>query len=206
VDVKTPQDTVPFHPYYTAKDGFGLGIFLIAFAIMLFFLPNYLGHADNYIPANPLATPANIVPEWYFWPFYAILRAFTVDFILPAKLWGVLAMFASILLLFFLPWLDRSPVRSGSYRPRFKFFFWLLVVDVLILGWMGGLHAEEPYVMISQAATIYYFAHFLIILPILSDGDLPLPNSISEACFTAESAEARPRSAGRDGRGVAPAE
>ncbi len=88
------------------------------------------GHPDNYIPANPLATPAHIVPEWYFWPFYAILRAFTVDFILPAKLWGVLAMFASILLLFFLPWLDKSPVRSGSYRPVFKRFFWLLVVDV----------------------------------------------------------------------------
>ncbi len=194
VDVKTPQDTVPFHPYYTAKDGFGLGIFLIALSIMLFFLPNYLGHADNYIPANPLSTPANIVPEWYFWPFYAILRAFTVDFILPAKLWGVLAMFAAILLLFFLPWLDRSPVRSGSYRPKFKMFFWILVADVLILGWMGGLHAEEPYVMISQAATIYYFAHFLIILPIISKTEktLPLPASISASVLHGEAEEAAP--------------
>ena len=95
--------------------------------MLVFFLPNYLGHADNYIPANPLSTPAHIVPEWYFWPFYAILRAFTVDFILPAKLWGVLAMFGSILLLFFLPWLDKSPVRSGSYRPRFRQFFWILI-------------------------------------------------------------------------------
>jgi ubiquinol-cytochrome c reductase cytochrome b subunit len=209
VDVKTPQDTVPFHPYYTAKDGFGLGIFLIALAIMTFFLPNYLGHADNYIPANPLATPANIVPEWYFWPFYAILRAFTVDFILPAKLWGVLAMFASILLLFFLPWLDRSPVRSGSYRPKFKMFFWILVIDVLILGWMGGLHAEEPYVMISQAATIYYFAHFLIILPILSKTEktLPLPVSISASVLHGEAEEAAPIKPKR-GRGAqaAPAE
>ena len=100
--------------------------------------PTTSGHPDNYIPANPLATPAQIVPEWYFWPFYAILRSFTIDFILPAKLWGVLAMFGSILLLFFLPWLDKSPVRSGSYRPVFKRFFWLLVIDVVILGYAGG--------------------------------------------------------------------
>ena len=113
-------------------------LFLTLYCAVLFFAPNALGHPDNYIPANPLATPAHIVPEWYFWPFYAILQAFTVDFILPAKLWGVLAMFASILLLFFLPWLDRSPVRSGHYRPVFKRFFWLLVVDVFVLGWAGG--------------------------------------------------------------------
>ncbi|MGF7150970.1 ubiquinol-cytochrome c reductase cytochrome b subunit [Sphingomonas zeicaulis] len=183
VDVKGPQDTVPFHPYYTAKDGFGVGVFLLIFAIMLFFAPNYLGHPDNYIPANPLSTPAHIVPEWYFWPFYAILRAFTVDFILPAKLWGVLAMFAAILLLFFLPWLDRSPVRSGNYRPMFKWSFVALVIDVLILGYCGGAPAEEPYVMISQLAAAYYFAHFLIILPIISkiEKPLPLPNSITEA-------------------------
>ncbi|WP_332812016.1 cytochrome b [Sphingomonas sp.] len=203
VDVKTPQDTVPFHPYYTAKDGFGLGLFLIALAAVVFFAPNFLGHADNYIPANPLSTPAHIVPEWYFWPFYAILRAFTVDFILPAKLWGVIAMFASILLLFFLPWLDGSPVRSGNYRPRFKQFFWILVVDVAILGYCGGAPAEEPYVMISQAATIYYFAHFLIILPVLSgiERTLPLPNSISESVLHGEAAEAAPY-----GSRVAPAE
>src|SRR4028119_1612891 len=168
VDVKGPQDTLPFHPFYTAKDGFGLGVFLILLAAVTYFAPNYLGHADNYIPANPLATPSHIVPEWYFWPFYAILRAFTVDFIISAKLWGVIAMFASILLLFFLSWLDPSPVRSGSYRPTFKMFFWILVLDVLVLGYCGGLPAEEPYVMISQIATAYYFAHFLIILPILS--------------------------------------
>ena len=209
VDVKSPQDTIPFHPYYTAKDGFGAGVFLILFAIVLFFAPNYLGHADNYIPANPLSTPAHIVPEWYFWPFYAILRAFTVDFILPAKLWGVLAMFFSILLLFFLPWIDRSPVRSGSYRPRFRQFFWILVADVLILGWMGGLPAEEPYVMISQLATIYYFAHFLIILPILSkfEKTLPLPNSIAESVLHGEAQEAAPHGVPAGGpTRVAPAE
>ncbi len=195
VDVKSPQDTVPFHPFYTAKDGFGLGVFLILLAAITFFLPNYLAHADNYIPANPLSTPAHIVPEWYFWPFYAILRAFTVDFLwIPAKLWGVIAMFGSIVLLFFLPWLDPSPVRSGSYRPRFRQFFWILILDVLILGWCGGLPAEEPYVMISQVATIYYFAHFLIILPILSkfERTLPLPRSISESVLHGEEAEAAP--------------
>src|SRR6195952_4966827 len=121
VDVKGPQDTVPFHPYYTAKDGFGAGVFFLVFAALTFFAPNTLGHPDNYIPANPLSTPAHIVPEWYFWPFYAILRAFTVDFLwVPAKLWGVLAMFSAILLLFFLPWLDTSPVKSNNYRPMAK--------------------------------------------------------------------------------------
>jgi ubiquinol-cytochrome c reductase cytochrome b subunit len=184
VDVKSEQDTVPFHPYYTAKDGFGLGVFLIAFAALMFFGPNMLGHPDNYIAANPLSTPAHIVPEWYFWPFYAILRAFTVDFILPAKLWGVLAMFGSILLLFFLPWLDPSPVRSGNYRPLFKkFTIFGLLPAVAVLGYCGGAPAEEPYVIISQIAAAYYFAHFLIILPLISmiERPLPLPNSITEA-------------------------
>lgn len=194
VDIRTPQDTVPFHPYYTAKDGFGLGVFLLLFCAVTFFAPNYLGHADNYIPANPLQTPALIVPEWYFWPFYAILRAFTVDFILPAKLWGVIAMFAAILLLFFLPWIDRSPVRSGNYRPRFKQFYWILVLDVLVLGWAGGKPAEEPYVMISQIATIYYFAHFLIILPLISkfEKTLPLPNSIADSVLHGAKRESAP--------------
>ena len=184
VDVKGPQDTVPFHPYYTAKDGWTLGVALIFFTAMMFFLPNALGHADNYIPANPLSTPAHIVPEWYFWPWYAILRAFTFDFLfIPAKLLGVLAMFSAILVWFFLPWLDKSPVRSGMFRPKFKIFFGILVVDVLILGYCGGAPAEEPFVMISQLASAYYFAHFLIILPLLSrlDNPEPLPNSITES-------------------------
>jgi len=183
VDVKGEQDTVPFHPYYTAKDGFGLGIFLLVFASLLFFFPNYLGHPDNYIPANPLSTPAHIVPEWYFWPFYAILRAFTADFILPAKLWGVLAMFGSILLLFFLPWLDNSPVRSNNYRPKARIAFWVLVVDILVLGYCGGAPATAFYVILSQICAAYYFAHFLIILPLISRSERPrpLPNSITEA-------------------------
>jgi ubiquinol-cytochrome c reductase cytochrome b subunit len=186
---------VPFHPYYTAKDGFGAALALLLLSVFVFFLPNYLGHPDNYIPANPLSTPAHIVPEWYFWPFYAILRAFTFDFILPAKVWGVLAMFGSILLLFFLPWLDKSPVRSGSYRPKFRMFFWFgLIPCIVVLGICGGKPAEEPYVMISQLATVYYFAHFLIILPILSwvEKTLPLPNSISESVLHGEAEEAAP--------------
>jgi ubiquinol-cytochrome c reductase cytochrome b subunit len=183
VEVKGEQDTVPFHPYYTAKDGFGVGVFMIVFSILIFFLPDYLGHPDNYIPANPLSTPAHIVPEWYFWPFYAILRAFTADFILPAKLWGVLAMFGSILILFFLPWLDKSPVRSGHYRPMYRIAFWVLVLDVLILGYCGGSPAEPIYVILSQVCGAYYFAHFLIIVPIISrlERPKPLPNSITEA-------------------------
>lgn len=184
VGVKGPQDTVPFHPYYTAKDLFGLMVYLTIFAVVVFFLPNALGEADNYIPANPLSTPAHIVPEWYYWPFYAILRAFTINFLwVPAKLWGVLAMFSAILLLFFLPWLDTSPVRSNSYRPLARTFFWIFVVDVIILAVCGGKPAAEPWLRISQFASAYYFAHFLIILPIVSriEKPLPLPHSISEA-------------------------
>ena len=192
VDVKTESDTVPFHPYYTAKDGFGLGVFLILYCAMVFFMPNALGHPDNYIPANPMQTPAHIVPEWYFWPFYAILRAFTVDFILPAKLWGVLAMFTSILVWFLLPWLDKSPVRSGNYRPLFRKFFYVLLIDVAVLGYCGGAPAEQPYLMISQIASIYYFLHFFVILPVVSSIERPdpLPFSISESVLGHDKAAA----------------
>src|SRR5205085_5075426 len=168
IAVSGPQDTVPFHPFYTAKDGFSLGVALTLFSVVLFFYPNAFGHPDNYVPADPLATPAHIVPEWYFWPFYAILRAFTADFILSAKLWGVLAMFGSILLLFFLPWLDKSPVRSGSYRPVFKRFFWLLVVDVIVLGYCGGGAPTPLRAALGQISAAYYFLHFLVILPLVS--------------------------------------
>ncbi len=185
VEVKTESDTVPFHPYYTAKDGFGLGMFLIFFTLVTFFAPNMLGHPDNYIPANPLSTPAHIVPEWYFWPFYAILRAFTVDFLfIPAKLLGVIAMFGSIALLFFLPWLDTSPVRSGNYRPLFKKFFWFgLIPCIIILAICGVKPAEGKWILLGQLAGAYYFAHFLIILPIVSriEKTEALPNSITEA-------------------------
>ncbi len=185
VEVKTESDTVPFHPYYTAKDGWGVMAFLMLYFAVVFFAPNALGHPDNYIPANPMSTPAHIVPEWYYWPFYAILRAFTSDFFfVPAKLMGVLAMFSAILMWFFLPWLDKSPVRSGTYRPVFKKFFWFgLIPCVLVLGYCGGAPAAEPYVMISQIASIYYFMHFLVILPIVSSIERPdpLPYSITES-------------------------
>ncbi|MEO7635436.1 MAG: cytochrome b N-terminal domain-containing protein, partial [Sphingomicrobium sp.] len=140
VDVKAERDTLPFHPFYTAKDGWFAAGVLLFFALVTYFAPNYLGHPDNYIPANPLATPAHIVPEWYFWPFYAILKSFTVNFVLQAKLWGVLAMFASILLLFFLPWLDKSAVRSGNYRPLFKRFFSLHYLLPFVIAGVTILH------------------------------------------------------------------
>ncbi len=184
VEVKSESDTLPFFPYFVAKDGWTIGLFLLIYSAFVFMMPNALGHPDNYIPANPMQTPAHIVPEWYFWPFYAILRAFTVDLLfIPAKLMGVLAMFAAILVWFFLPWLDRSPVRSATYRPLYKKFFWVLVIVMGVLFWCGGAPAAEPYVMISQVATLYYFAHFLIILPIVSSIERPdpLPFSITEA-------------------------
>jgi len=185
VEVKSESDTVPFYPYYVGKDGWTVGLFMVIFSAFVFFMPNALGHPDNYIPANPMQTPAHIVPEWYFWPFYAILRAFTVDFlIIPAKLMGVLAMFSAILVWFFLPWLDRSPVRSGSYRPLYRKFFWFgLVPAMLVLFYCGGAPAQEPFVMLSQLASLYYFAHFLIIVPIVSSIERPepLPFSITEA-------------------------
>jgi ubiquinol-cytochrome c reductase cytochrome b subunit len=198
IEVKQESDTLPFHPYYTAKDGFGLGIALLLYFTLVFFLPNMLGHADNYIEANPLSTPALIVPEWYFYPFYAILRAFTFDFILPAKLWGVIAMFSSILVWFFLPWLDKSPVRSGHYRPLFRKFFWFgLIPTMIALFILGGMPAEEPYVMLSQLFTAYYFLHFLVILPIISQIERPeeLPFSITEKVLGKDDAAVLPPTA-----------
>ncbi|MCW6528654.1 cytochrome b N-terminal domain-containing protein [Sphingomonas sp. MMSM20] len=189
VEVGGPQDTVPFHPYYTAKDGLSLGVGMLLFAALIFFWPNALGHPDNYTQANPLQTPAHIVPEWYFWPFYAILRSFTADFILPAKLWGVLAMFSSVFLLFFLPWLDVSPVRSGHYRPLFKKFFWFgLMPSIFALGYCGGAPVEPLNLIVSQVATAYYFVHFLIILPLVArfETPLPLPTSITAAVLQAQ--------------------
>jgi ubiquinol-cytochrome c reductase cytochrome b/c1 subunit len=177
VPIKSGKDTVPFHPYMTAKDGFSIVVFMIFFAWWVFYVPNYLGHADNYIPANPAVTPAHIVPEWYFLPFYAILRA------VPDKLGGVIAMFGSIAILAFLPWLDTSRVRSATYRPLYRQFFWVFVFVCFLLGWLGAKPAEGGYVVAAQIATIYYFAHFLIIMPLLGllERPLPLPGSIVEA-------------------------
>ncbi len=180
IDTKGPQDMLPFHPYYTAKDLFGLGVFMIVFALVLFFAPNIFGEPDNYVPANPLATPPHIVPEWYLLPYYAILRA------VPHKLGGVVAMFGSILILFILPWLDRSSVRSGRFRPIFRIFFWILVVDCVVLGVVGANPPEGDWILIGRVATIWYFLHFLIFLPLLSrlERPKPLPVSISEPVLT----------------------
>jgi len=177
IDVKGPQDTLPFHPYYTIKDSVGICVYLIVFAVLVFFAPNFLGHADNYIPANPLVTPAHIVPDWYFLPFYAILRS------VPDKLGGVLLMFGSIFVLFVLPWLDTSPVRSARFRPVYRVLFWVLVFTVVVLGIAAGKPAEGIWVVVSRIGTAYYFLHFLVILPILGkfERPLPLPESISRA-------------------------
>lgn len=175
ISVKSGQDTVPFHPYYTVKDAFALSVFLILFSYFVFFAPNVLGHADNYIPANPLVTPAHIVPEWYLLPFYAILRA------VPDKLGGVIAMGGAIFILFVLPWLDTSKIRSGRYRPLFRQFFLIFVIDCLVLGYLGAQPAEGVYITLARICTIYYFAHFLIILPLLGLVEKPkeIPESIS---------------------------
>jgi len=180
IDVKTPQDTLPFHPYYTAKDSVGLCVFLLVFAGLVCFAPNLLGDPDNYIPANPLVTPAHIAPEWYFRPYYAILRA------VEWKLGGVILMFASILVLFFLPWLDTSPVRSTRFRPMYKPFMALLVISFFVLLWVGGKPPEGFYVVLGRVATAYWFLHFLVILPILGkiERPLPLPESISNPVLT----------------------
>ena len=176
IDAKGPQDTVPFNPYVTIKDLFAVVCFLILYAAFVFFMPNYMGHPDNYIPANPLVTPAHIVPEWYFLPFYAILRA------IPDKLGGVLAMFGAIAVLFVLPWLDTSKVRSCKFRPIYRQFFWVLAIDALVLGYAGAMPAEGIWLLIARIGTTYYFFHFLILLPLLGklERPLPLPASISE--------------------------
>jgi len=182
IEPKSDKDTVPFTPYATVKDGFFMMVFCLFFAWFVFYIPNYLGHADNYIVANPAVTPQHIVPEWYYLPFYAILRA------IPDKLLGVLALFGSILILAFLPWLDTSRVRSARYRPLYRQFFWLFVVVCLGLGWLGSKPAEGVYTVIARILTIYYFAHFIIVLPLLGifEKTKPLPNSISESVLGAK--------------------
>jgi quinol-cytochrome oxidoreductase complex cytochrome b subunit len=184
IDHHGPQDSIPFHPYYTIKDLFGLTVFLLIFSVFVFFLPNALGDPQNYIPANPLQTPPDIVPEWYFLPFYAILRSMTFNVLgIPSKLIGVTLMFSSLLLLFVLPWLDTSRVRSATFRPIYKKIFWLLVIDVFALGYVGAHPPAGSIVVIGQIATFYYFFHFLILIPLVGkiERPRPLPTSIGAA-------------------------
>ena len=177
VSVKEKQDTVPFAPYYTVKDAFSLVCFLILFAWFIFFNPNILGHTDNYIMADPLVTPAHIVPEWYLLPFYAILRA------IPSKLGGVLVMGAAIAILFILPWLDTSKVRSATFRPLYKQFYWIFAVNCVALGYLGSQNPEGLFLVASRICTAYYFIHFLLVLPILGlvEKPKPIPESITKA-------------------------
>jgi ubiquinol-cytochrome c reductase cytochrome b subunit len=177
LDIKSKSDSVPMYPFAVAKDAVGLFAFLIVFAWFVLIMPDYLGHADNFTPANALVTPPHIVPEWYFLPFYAILRA------VPSKLGGVVAMFAAVLVLVFVPWLDTSRVRSAKYRPYYKIAFWFFVFTCVALGWLGSKPAEQPYVFWSQFFTIAYFAFFLIAMPVLGliETPRPLPRSITES-------------------------
>jgi len=195
IEVKGDKDEIPFHPYYTAKDAFGVGIFLIVFLGFVFFAPNFFGEPDNYIEANPLVTPPHIVPEWYFLPFYAILRAVPDNFIdvwgllpvlIPAKTAGVIAMFSSILLLALLPWLDTSKVRSANFRPTYFWLFWLFLIDTIILGFVGAKPAEGTWLLVGRLATLYYFLHLVLLVPLLGrfERTKPLPDSISAAVIT----------------------
>jgi ubiquinol-cytochrome c reductase cytochrome b/c1 subunit len=187
VEPKSDKDTVAFTPYATVKDSFLMVCFCILFAWFVFYVPNYMGHADNYIPANPSVTPTHIVPEWYYLPFYAILRA------IPNKLFGVIALGSSILILAFLPWLDTSKVRSANYRPLYRQCFWIFFIVCVGLGWLGSKPAEGNYVIAARLLTAYYFLHFLIILPMLGlfEKTKPLPNSISESVLASAGAGAK---------------
>ncbi len=184
IDVKGPQDTVPFHPYYTVKDSFYLVLYIIFFAAFVFYAPDFFGNPDNSIPANPLVTPPDIVPEWYLLPFYAMLRS------VPQKLIGVLVMASSLLTLFFVPWLDTSKVRSARFRPMLKQFFWFFVVACLVLGYCGAQsadavvpHTSIPLVWVARIGTLYYFGYFWVILPLLGliETPKPLPDSIAKS-------------------------
>ena len=192
---------MPFTPYATIKDAFAMIVFLAVFAYFVFYIPNYLGHPDNYIAVDPLKTPAHIVPEWYFLPFYAILRAITFNIgPINSKLGGVLAMFAAIAVLFVVPWLDTSKVRSAVYRPWYRLFFWLFVVNAIFLGWLGSQAGGRLYIPMMQVSTLYYFAFFLVIMPVLGLIETPrrMPNSITEAVLEKNKGGLRPP--GRRGR------
>jgi ubiquinol-cytochrome c reductase cytochrome b/c1 subunit len=177
IDMKSDKDSVPFTPHATIKDMFGVSVFLLLYAWFVFYMPNYLGDADNYIPANPAQTPAHIVPEWYYLPFYAMLRS------IPNKLAGVVVMFSSILILVFLPWIDTAKTRSCKYRPLAKQFFWIFVIVCILLGYLGSQPPEGIYVIAGRILTVCYFSYFLIVLPLLSRIETPrqVPNSIADS-------------------------
>ncbi len=196
IDVKGPADTVPFHPYYTTKDGFALVLFVLFFSYFIFFNPNALGHTDNYIQANRLVTPTHIVPEWYYLPLYAILRS------VPDKLFGVILMFGAIFVWAFLPWLDTSRVRSCKFRPIYRQLFWILLVVIYILGYLGAQTADDTNLvfwglelpigklLLARICTFYYFLHFLVLTPVIGllETPVPVPESISKAVLAKKGA------------------
>jgi len=190
IDVKGPQDTVPFHPYYTVKDGFYLVLFFIVFAGLVFYAPNFVGDVENYQPANPLVTPPEIVPEWYLLPFYAMLRS------IPQKLIGVIVLFGALVTLAFAPWLDTSKVRSMRFRPMMKPFFWLLLADCILLGYLGANRPDATWnlggieislVWPARLGTLYYYAYFWLLLPLIGliETPKPLPDSIAKPVLAA---------------------
>jgi ubiquinol-cytochrome c reductase cytochrome b subunit len=161
IGITSKLDRIPFHPYYSLKDLVGFFAFFLVLSIFVFFMPNALGDPLAYMPANPMQTPASIIPEFYFLPFYAILRG------IPSKLLGVLAMLSSILILFALPYLDPSRIRSCAFRPLMRFTFWFFVSNFFILGWLGGQHPEPPFITLAQFSTGFYFSYFLILVPLI---------------------------------------
>ena len=213
VTPKTKKDTLAFHPYYTVKDAFAVGIFLLIFAFFIFYQPDALGHADNYIKADPLLTPAHIVPEWYFLPFYAILRA------VPSKLGGILLMFGAIAVLFILPWLDTSKVRSMRFRPIMRWFFWIFIANAFVLGWVGaevpddvvfsmGTSADGEAVgltfyRLGQITTAYYFLYFIVLLPVVGLIEKPKPRPASITDSVLDEVEARRPARAKGARPVA---
>ncbi len=195
----TKKDKINFHPYYTVKDVFGLFVFMTVYAIFVFYAPLTFAHIENYMPADPLVTPPHIIPDWYFLPFYAILRAITFDIgifgftLIDAKLGGVIAMFAAVLVLFFLPWLDTSKVRSAHYRPIYRIFFWVFALNAVALGYAGSQPAEGLWLYVAQVGTFYYFFHFLVLLPLLGkfERPLPVPESINKPVLPSAPASAQ---------------
>jgi len=159
--INSKNDKIPFFPYFFIKDLFAFYCYLSFFCFLIFYYPNFLGHSDNYIPANPMQTPAHIIPEWYFLPFYAILRS------IPDKLGGVIAMGGSLIILFFLPFLNTSEIRNTYFRIFFKFFYWLFIGNFFILGWIGQKPVKDTFVFVGQLATMYYFLFFLIVIPVI---------------------------------------